>query len=111
MQTLPENEGPGALVESASEAKGTFHISNGDTTANKPTPQRRWAEKNPKAVWAHAALRAALRRGLLKKGVCEVCGSADVDGHHDSYDTPMLVRWRCRAHHKQLHRELKAVRS
>jgi hypothetical protein len=43
------------------------------------------------------------RRGLLVPQPCEVCGSADVEKHHEDYDYPLLVRWRCREHHLDLH--------
>jgi len=69
--------------------------------------QHHWRERNPKAVWAHKALASALRRGLIARGPCEICGSAEVDGHHDDYDRPMAVRWLCRRHHRAEHRRLK----
>ena len=75
-----------------------------EDSAATTTPQARWASRNPKAVWAHAALRSALRRGLIQRGPCEVCGASEVDGHHDDYDQPMRVRWLCRKHHKAAHR-------
>ena len=65
--------------------------------------QQKWATANPKAKWAHVALRSALRRGLLSREACEVCGEARTDGHHDDYDRPMLVRWLCRKHHRAHH--------
>lgn len=79
------------------------------TDAPKPTPQAKWKTGNPKAVWAHNALRSALRRGLLERGPCEVCGAEKTDAHHDpdDYDRPMAVRWLCRLHHKAEHKRLK----
>jgi len=67
------------------------------------TRQKRWQAEHPKARWAHLALASALRRGLIEKGPCEVCGAVEVDGHHDDYDRPAVVRWLCRRHHRQLH--------
>lgn len=74
-------------------------------TAPKITRQAKWALANPKAVWAHTALRSALRRGLIHPEPCEECGAAAVDGHHDDYDKPMQVRWLCRRHHRAEHRK------
>lgn len=70
----------------------------------KPTPQAKWKTGNPKAVWAHQALRSALRRGLLERKPCEVCGAEKTDAHHPDYDRPMLVQWLCRLHHRAVHR-------
>ena len=69
------------------------------------TRQARWAREHPKEVWAHSALRSALRRGLIQRGPCEECGAERTDGHHDDYDKPMEVRWLCRRHHRAVHRK------
>jgi len=69
----------------------------------KITPQRRWNEAHRKARLAHHALRAAIDRGDIKRGSCEVCGSLRVDGHHPDHDKPLEVIWLCRKHHRQLH--------
>lgn len=69
----------------------------------RPTPQAKWKMKNPKAIWAHAALRSAIRKGLITRKNCEVCGDPATDGHHEDYDRPMLVRWLCRKHHREQH--------
>ncbi len=69
------------------------------------TRQEKWQAANPKAVWAHQALRSAINRGLIEREPCEVCGACPADGHHDDYDKPMVVRWLCRKHHRQHHRE------
>jgi hypothetical protein len=82
-------------------------------TANKkPTSQAKWNAANPKAVWAHQALRSALSRGLIERGPCQVCGATHgengvvIHGHHDDYDKPMAVIWTCSTHHRQLHAAL-----
>nr|DAD85891.1 MAG TPA: hypothetical protein [Siphoviridae sp. ctGdK3] len=31
----------------------------------------------------------------------------NLEAHHDDYSKPLQVRWLCRRHHKQLHKELK----
>lgn len=67
--------------------------------------QAKWRAAHPKARWAHMALASAVRRGIVERGPCEVCGAAEVDGHHDDYDRPANVRWLCRRHHKAFHRE------
>ena len=82
-------------------------ITNSD---RKPSRQERWAEKHKLARWAHIALRNGVRRGLIEKRPCEVCGDADAEGHHDDYSKPLEVRWLCRKHHKEHHRALRGGR-
>lgn len=71
--------------------------------------QMKWDRANPQAKWAHMALASAIRRGLIDRGPCEICGAlhgeagAIVDGHHPDYDKPMHVQWLCRLHHRRLH--------
>ena len=73
----------------------------------KPTPQARWAARNPLARWAHRATRSAIKQGLLERDVCQVCGVEEVDGHHPDHTKPLEVVWLCRKHHKAEHRRAK----
>ena len=72
-----------------------------------PTAQAIWNGKSRDKLEAHAAVRVALRQGVLKRGQCEVCGSFRVDAHHDRYDQPLEVRWLCRRHHQALHADIR----
>jgi len=56
---------------------------------------------------ARRKARAEIKSGRLIRGDCEVCGCKKVDAHHDDYDKPIDVRWLCRKHHLELHRNLK----
>ncbi len=47
----------------------------------------------------------AIKRGEITRGICEVCGVSDVQGHHEDYSKPLEVRWLCRKHHMELHRK------
>ncbi|MDH2329040.1 hypothetical protein QCN27_19515 [Cereibacter sp. SYSU M97828] len=67
------------------------------------TRQTHWRRANPLKYSAHLAVQQALNSGKLIKGLCEVCGAATVDAHHDRYDQPLNVRWLCRRHHVKLH--------
>jgi hypothetical protein len=73
----------------------------------KETSQSRWNDQNPQARWAHAALESAIRRGLIEREPCEVCGAEPTDGHHEDYSKPMDVAWLCRLHHRQEHRRIR----
>lgn len=68
--------------------------------------QAKWQSRNPKARWAHMALASALKRGLIEREPCKVCGARGTDGHHPDYDRPMYVIWLCRRHHIAEHQRL-----
>jgi hypothetical protein len=45
-----------------------------------------------------------IKQGVLIRQPCEVCGELKVDAHHDDYMKPLDVRWLCRKHHNEHHR-------
>ena len=45
-----------------------------------------------------------IKQGVLIRQPCEVCGNEKVDAHHDDYMQPLNVRWLCRKHHNEHHR-------
>jgi len=52
----------------------------------------------------------AIRKGILRRGPCEICKSViDICGHHDDYNYPLKVRWLCKLHHFQWHEKNKPV--
>lgn len=75
----------------------------------KQTPQSRWADAHPLARWAHRSFEAALRKGLVTRQPCAMCGAEPADFHHDpnSYDQPLLGVFLCRRHHIAEHRRLR----
>lgn len=52
---------------------------------------------------ASASLRQAVNLGKIKRMPCEVCGKENADGHHESYENPLVVKWLCRTHHVAEH--------
>lgn len=54
---------------------------------------------------ARYTLSNSLKRGILKRLPCEICGEVKSDGHHTDYTKPLTVRWLCRKHHLELHRK------
>lgn len=80
------------------------HADSRDPSPKALTRQTKWQAKNPQARWAHVCLQSALRRGLIERQPCSVCGDEKVDGHHPDYDRPMFVIWYCRKHHKDAHK-------
>lgn len=56
---------------------------------------------------ARTAVSNAIRDGRMQRGECEVGGDCrgPVQAHHDDYSRPLDVRWLCKGHHDQHHRE------
>ena len=75
----------------------------------KTTRQAAWRERNPLKVWAHAALRSAMRRGIVQPQPCEVCWAQKTEAHHSDHRNALEVQWLCRKHHKALHAAEKAA--
>lgn len=79
------------------------------TVAQKNAQQLKDIEEAKRAVaargGAYQKLNRALKRGdLVRPDACEGCGKVGkVDGHHDDYLYPLVVRWLCRRCHKGLH--------
>lgn len=71
--------------------------------AEKETPEHKAKAK----IWR--LVNDAIRSEKLKRGPCEVCGAAKTDAHHDDYTKPFSVRWLCRAHHRQHHKQSQAA--
>lgn len=68
---------------------------------------KRYQVSNPHVMAAHAAVKAGVRHGLLRKHPCWVCGAQKVEAHHSSYaeDMRLDVVWLCHKHHLECHRE------
>lgn len=63
----------------------------------------RWYRTDPLARdknRARALLRSAIRRGVVVPQPCGVCGSKQVQAHHDDYTKALVVSWLCRQHHQ-----------
>jgi hypothetical protein len=86
-----------------------------ETQRNSPEISRKsvskWKLKNRIKDEAHMKIRSAVKNGLIKRGVCEICGSTKTEGHHDDYNKPLEVRWLCKQHHKDEHRKIKLNKS
>lgn len=58
---------------------------------------------------AHSYVAKALKDGILIKMACFVCGEMNTDAHHDDYMKPLDVRWLCRKHHAEHHKNFKEI--
>lgn len=64
-----------------------------------------WKLDNPEGVRAHRIVSAAIRRGVIEKRPCAVCGAVSAEAHHWNYLLPLDVEFLCRKHHKEAHRK------
>jgi hypothetical protein len=69
---------------------------------NKIANVKQMAIKYPEKYMARYKLRNAVRLGRVHKEPCEICGSLEVESHHDDYSKPLDVRWFCHQHHREL---------
>ena len=49
--------------------------------------------------------RDAVKRGMIGKSQCSVCGSENSQMHHEDYTKPLEVVWLCPDHHAEVHKE------
>lgn len=61
--------------------------------------------RDPEKHLARAKLAYAKATGKVTQQPCEVCGSERSEGHHSDYSKPLEVRWLCRLHHAEVHRQ------
>ncbi|MER8661876.1 hypothetical protein NKH34_12120 [Mesorhizobium sp. M1148] len=111
-------EKPAALdTRTGSEMSTSFPASDGSDHSKparkrngKDTPQARWNAEHPLERWAHAAVESAIRRGLMTRKPCAVCGDPKTDAHHEPgrYQEPLTsVTFLCRLHHRHEHGRLR----
>lgn len=72
----------------------------------KKEENKEYARKNPEKIRAHQIVWKAIKKGLLTKNLCKVCGNNKVHAHHPNYTEPLRVEWLCSSHHKKEHLEL-----
>jgi hypothetical protein len=52
----------------------------------------------------HGITHRDLKRGIIQKQSCEICGCNSTSGHHEYYsNTDYRLRWLCHKHHKIIH--------
>jgi hypothetical protein len=88
--------------ESGKLAKKRYR--NGDK--GRLTHQRevyRWIKKNPEKARAHMMVLRAIKRGLMSRKPCVICGEDITHAHHIDYSKPYDVTWLCHAHHMNEH--------
>ena len=69
---------------------------------DKTKEYREWRIKNPGGSRAQHILNVAIKKGKIKRGICE-CGKENAYAHHDDYNKPLEIRWMCPSCHKKYH--------
>lgn len=78
-----------------------------DKPENYQKHLKRQQLRNRQKLYARNKVHAAIKAGKLKRQVCERCGSEKVEAHHADYEKPLEVRWLCKPHHAEHHREVR----
>jgi len=65
--------------------------------------KRKWIREHNLERAAHIILKNRLRDGKVKKGLCQICKSSEVEAHHYDYTKPVNVIWLCKKHHEKIH--------
>lgn len=71
--------------------------------------KRKLRTKSPEQAFKDAVRKITWKRiseGILVKKPCEVCGNSKVEAHHDDYNQALQVRWLCRKHHQEHHKNV-----
>ena len=69
---------------------------------NEQNSKNRYPEKQH----ARSLLYYAVKKGVIKKEPCSVCGKKKSQGHHDNYFKPLEVIWLCPLHHAERHKKI-----
>lgn len=96
-----------ANPERVYEQTRQWHRANPKIIAESVKNYRR---KNPEKYRAHNLLQKAVQRGkIIKPRRCEDCGKLcephELDGHHEDYNKPLVVKWLCRLCHVRQHKK------
>lgn len=61
---------------------------------------RPMTEEQRKKANCRSYLKTYIKRGLIQKGICFICGTdQNIEAHHHDYALPLSVVWLCRGHH------------
>lgn len=60
-------------------------------------------QKYPEKYKARGETNKALKRGIVVRKPCEVCGKLKSEAHHLDYSNPLDIIWLCNFHHREIH--------
>jgi ABC-type lipoprotein export system ATPase subunit len=70
--------------------------------------KKRQMERYPEKISARQKVHIAIKKGILNRQPCAVCGDPKSEGHHFDYTKPLEVRWLCRKHHREIENKSRA---
>jgi hypothetical protein len=82
--------------------RARYHAPNGRNRAKVAAQTVKWKARNKAKRRVHYAVEKAIKRGVLVRQPCEVCG-AKAHAHHVDYGKPLEVQWLCPLHHARQH--------
>lgn len=103
------SRGTEGMIEDADKLGLRVHVVNvvPDSEDGKRRMGRKydplWREK----ARARNQVAQAVIAGKLRRRGCDVCGNTPTQCHHDDYFRPLDCRWLCKAHHYELHSQLR----
>lgn len=77
---------------------------------------REWRKTHPltpeqrKRDIARSMSRMYVKRGLIARLPCQLCGDPAAQRHHPDYDRPLLIVWLCKNHHRAVHADPKLAK-
>lgn len=76
-----------------------------EALASSRQSMKNYRNNNPLKEATRNATRQAVRKGLLIREACVICGATSkIEAHHPNYNDPMRVIWLCKKHHIALHK-------
>lgn len=98
-------------VECASEWRKNYLNSHPDIKKRmyeRNNERRRNDPEEMVKVYVRSITGRAIKRGDLVRGYCEICHThLEIEAHHDDYTKPLDVRWLCKKHHAEHHKNEK----
>ena len=91
--------------------KSAQYFSTEHGKAVKKRSSENYRKRYPLKIKANHLVAYALECGnLMKPSVCSECKSeSKLEGHHDDYTKPLVIRWLCISCHKSWHRKNKPI--
>jgi hypothetical protein len=97
--------GCSTYCKSCKSVKDKKYERNNSYTEQKKQSKKIWRDKHPERKKAHMKVYYAMRKGLLVKQPCFMCGEK-AEAHHPDYSRPLDVIWLCSSHHRQAHQNV-----
>lgn len=64
-----------------------------------------YSEEEKKRANVRSMINVYIKRGIIERKPCGVCSDPKSEAHHDDYDRPFDIKWFCKKHHIDYHRQ------